>query len=832
MIIIVIAAILAIISITVVSWILISKPKPTPTPKPTPKPKPKPSSKCNLGDVCGDGMTCIVCTDKQTTACCPLNQICDGTGKCMTPTPTPPSKCNDKVCDSNNVCVTCSDGSTKTCCPDGIGCDGKGICCVEGMHGSECNVTYMCDPNDVGSCSVSIDGETCPDNWCITPTFRVCDTLVATNHMYMCTNQAAAGAIKNIQSFFGKGQTPVIPTSLSQYNHLVLPADWAEGIGYVYKDQYVSKINPDSDHYGEVYNYGSPSDIWTLYRYKYGNFYPNTRPALLYQIRCGLTVSFRCKTEWNSDYTIYCMGIPAQGTVPFPDASKVGSYYRWTSSSSFFPPYKNNQSDSYGSWTDGIPWIEMEDPVCGGLLDGESASVNRNPSVKQSGCILTDGKSKCYPPSNKFGGVYIYTRAKNPSTGIYYRFYMGVPNPKCDIDCQDSECICRQTVLDSQLIRDESGHPFLLTNQDLVSEVGYLMTEDKEFALEKYLSNAPKSAGGPYISIDDSTDGKYPSASATELDLFKWSFDEINPLPPSDTNTYWQASYQTTTVMPNCSLPACEFNKQNVFWSDTAMRGHYALAEIPTSYPWVENPPNAAQLKIPRINNIPVSIPSMTCLGNDDTTPVIPFWRENSIDGLNPSYHVFFTGLNEDGTVDTSDPKSMCDGARLLNSEIEEIDVSKGTFANRYGSMGAKYMASVACGAYEDITASELKYLHTGQCSSGETLQVCGDNSAIPHNTDKSQLYGDSYCLYSCASFPQTPNCGNSTSGGPNPTDACGGDTGGAMCQVGQAYCQYGGHCVVPASGESGVSSIGPAGCYADMDSCQSADSACMKAKI
>ena len=851
---------------------------------------------CNIACTTGQTMCCDTTSgDTGCNYCCnPATEKCSANGTCTpkgqppashspsppppptppashspsppptppTPPPTPPPgppSCGTAFpqgCVAPLTCQTCGTTGVKACCGAGIQCDDNGSCCPNGVTAGACTTTYSCDVSSPGDCTPSA-GETCPADWCPTQEYRLCDTVVASQHMYMFLNMGALNITTNLKAFVGPlafaESNPAMFTSASvaEGNFLIEVPTMPTAYEYLYLDDVVEcvcnkDIDPSCTETGDPTPIcATPESIWSLLKMGYQPFYPGQSPGLIYKIQCGYTTNQQCQSvpNPNTGPINYVLGLPPH-TDPFPTDAKKGTWFQWASDSVPFLPVRNDADDTgYGSWTTGVPWIELENPVCGGLSPGQTKSKYRNPSVPDTGCKLSDN-SKCGAVTESdVIGLYAFTRVLNEATNVWYRFYIGVGYNQCDtadITCNNGQQPCNgQTPannpprpMNQKNVLVSAGQPFSErtsyqggTQAVYRPPVAWVMTEDKDFAIETYLLSTAGTAHIPFTSICNSTTKK-SAIGTSQLDLFKWTFEQINPLPPTDPNSCWQSGLPNPLLArANCSIPGCDFKDETVYWADAAPKNqcHFANAELPPTYPWVSGKaPNNKQLTAPtdasgvQMNpGMQLDVNGKTALGyGDGQTKNVPlpycnwsgppgggqspdnyYWtcsqQEGSTEpsvGLRKSNYVFYTDCAEDGvTVDTNpdtNSKNMCDGARATNAELEEISPLPGNQANQYGPKGAKHAAAAACGVFPS-GAADVKYLFNGWWVMNANYEnpspSCGGNitdptTGITASNEKDKIFGNQYCYpgYACSAFGQTPYCGNVGKVDGSPTALCG----------------------------------------------------------
>ena len=667
------------------------------------------------------------------------------------------------LCGDGQSSILCANNLTYKCCDSSTSyCDVNNNCCDTGINTITklCNEPYTCSAqsfSDIGKCS----SDKCPENYCPSMEFIFCDEeKIVKNKMYIFFN-TCIDAYKDFEANDSNvsGNDPSkrgysVDWYWENFNNACLgptidnkPFPTYIEISEAIKSRVISdqKINPDTYLYTDMYrpkancavnkalkecsvdsticaplnqDWGhskdggywndsqfplycaDPSYIWSLQKYKYMQFEKGMPNSLLFQICNGFTKSFECIMVINKDINKVCIGMGPR-TGAFPSDDKLGTFFTFSDEAQFFPNLPLD--DNYGNWTEGVPWVEFEQPICGGMV-GNSNSKLRQENVLKTGCKIPktadEPEQDCgpYKMKNPFGkktnrpfGSYMFVRIINPSNGKYYRFYLGSPR--------------NNLFPDHDLLKDEFGKPIGMDcNADVTSCTGsqqtlFFFTEDVEYGLEKYLSAKNGTAGIPY-GVENASSF---TGTRKELELFLWENLEILPLPPQ-TQDGWQPN--SLSAMPNCSLPKCLDGE--TYWVDTNGYCHNSSAEL-----------------IPNVNWQPMM--ELNSLISKNITKT---------NFTQPEPSVYYSKC-KNGSI-FSDPCSINSSS---TNTLAKIDTSCNSGVKDYCGGGIKSYANNVCltGNINDL------YIKNGN--------VCSLNSSGV--TDKTQLYGESKCLdeYACKNF-------------------------------------------------------------------------------
>jgi hypothetical protein len=457
------------------------------------------------------------------------------------------------------------------------------------------------------------------------------------------------------------------------------------------------------------------TNLWSLQKFKYKQFYPNKPNSLLYQIATGFIKSYQCQmTELKIQS--YCLGMGPRNTS-FPLESKLGSFFRFIDLSKPTNDPKANHlmfpelptTSDYGDWQTGVPWVELENAPCGGLCAKNAQCTDivksklRAPSTLDSGCFYKDGgKKACAAPTHRANGYYMFVRVANPETGKFYRFYLGTPQ-----NWNAGVAKFKDEYGNSLGVNWEEGSGKYTNPDGILPETLFFFTEDVPYGLEQYISLANGTANPPM----GSGGGDDFSVKTAAIDLFVWQFSEILPLPP-------QKSWQTNTLdsMPYCHLPACELD--STFWLDTDNRCHDMAAELPPNLPWGSGPGQ---------------IPKPT--GAD--TP----------QGVSQSGNTYYSTCGAAGQL-LPDSK-VCDLSQLPETALQELKTYCNTQARDFCGSGIKYVSAQRCGAFKAPEPTGVHFSSLYMADGGKCVQ-----NTIP-SPSPSQVFPTEMCSpdYRCDKF-------------------------------------------------------------------------------
>lgn len=732
-----------------------------------------PNGKCEQNKcVCETGWSgedCLTPSVKcDSTKCKTPNGSCGTrTGICECSPGYAGENCSTK-CNEDEHSILCSNNLTHKCCDKSIiTCDFNNNCCDTGLSQDKrtCDKPWTCDASSVdtlGKCS----SDNCPKNWCPDMKFIFCEEDKIVKHkMYIFRNvgtdtyqgykQNCSGDKWNCvsQSWSKTRKTCLGPTS---YN-----VDVPDAISFCQKKTELGyeKLNEDSFAYiddnrpnptldeCEKLTYGTcggdrdiicsppimspnsffdsvwanPTNIWTLQKYKYVQFEPKKPNSLLFQICNMYTKSFTCEMILNKNPAVVgknsspvCIGMgPRKKGFPNPK-TQIGTFFSFDDEDQFFPSLPMNSD--YGSWSEGVPWVEFEQPICGEMVDGVASNL-RNPSFP-NGCTNPDGKTidTCGPiKTDNYKlpyGSYMFVRVQDPKTNIYYRFYLGCPpNTGSPPNCTDS--LTDENDKNIGGCFDNTGE----CNSGYCSQrTLFFFTEDKPYALEQHLSavacegdkaTQQNSAGNPYC-------WKGNKNQRNQIQLFLWDNPEINPLPPNNSDAWQKNSIDN---LPNCSKSKC--NLSNTFWispvSNQENQGlycHNINSEQAPDIQWSKLSPQNANL-IKTLQDVDQSPPGV--------------YYSNCLDG---------------SKVFDSD---VCDLYSLNTEQMNKnIDGSCNVSAGDYCKSGIRAYSYNTC-ASKSNSVTDLYRLEGKKC-------VKNTDGSIK---DRKQLFPDMYCNsnYICSNF-------------------------------------------------------------------------------
>lgn len=655
-------------------------------------------------------------------------------------------------CADTELSIKCADGLQYKCCDKSITvCDTTGACCPTGLNRElKCNSGYTCDDKTSSGLCTTTDDTKCPPQWCPSQTFLLCDDILEKNKMYIIINEGVITGLQGVKAWegglnrkivgaWGVGTLGAVPSPggkdapqgtnmllpMPQYLDLssrkkAAPKDPSESYLYVDdsrpdcecitgKDDTVCQRAKDESDNELPLQCASKLNLWSLQKFKYKQFYPNKPNSLLYQIATGFIKNYQCQMSKLDGFQSYCLGMGPRNT-DFPSTEKLGSFFRFVDLTKPKDDPKANHllfpelpsTSDYGDWRSGVPWVELENPSCGGLCaEGAQCPDKVKSKIRQkntldSGCVLSD-KEVCAAPHNRKNGFYMFVRVADPKTGKFYRFYLGTPP---------------NYVGGEPVFTDEFNNP-LGASWDIDSgatdpagirpEALFFFTEDVPYGLEKYISIKNASANTPY--------GGVPAAHTAAIDLFVWQFSEILPLPPQD-------SWQTNTLdsMPYCHLPACELD--STFWLDTDNRCHNMATELPPNLPWGSGPGQ---------------IPKPT--GAD--TP----------QGVSQSGNTYYSTCGTTGHL-PSDPK-VCDLSQLPKTALVGLKTDCNTQARDFCESGIKYVSAQRCGAFKAPEPTGVPFSSLYMTDGGKCVQ-----NTIP-SPSPSQVFPTEVCSpdYRCDKF-------------------------------------------------------------------------------
>tara|TARA_Y100000389_G_scaffold39973_1_gene34460 strand:+ start:20 stop:1258 length:1239 start_codon:yes stop_codon:yes gene_type:complete len=396
----------------------------------------------------------------------------------------------------------------------------------------------------------------------------------------------------------------------------------------------------------------------------------------------------------------------------FPSTKKLGSFFRFVDLTKPNDPKANHllfpelpSTSDYGDWKSGVPWVELENPSCGGLCTEGAQCTDkvkseiRQKNVLDSGCVLKN-KDVCAALPNRANGYYMFVRVADPTTGKFYRFYLGTPpNYK--------------TGMDMPVFKDEFNNPLGVDwdsdngpqhPKGILPEALFFFTEDVPYGLEDYIKLKNASANTPY--------GGVPAAHTAAIDLFIWQFSEILPLPP-------QKSWQTNTLdsMPYCHLPACQLD--STFWLDKDQRCHNMATELPPNLPWGS--------------------------GNDQIPK--PTGADTPQDVLQSGNTYYSTCDTQTGRL-PQDSK-VCDLSQLPKTAMSGIKTSCNTQAQDFCGSGIKYVSAQRCGAFKAPEPTGVPFLSLYMADGDKCVQ-----NTIP-SPSPSQVFPTEVCSpnYRCDKF-------------------------------------------------------------------------------
>lgn len=734
-----------------------------------------PHGKCEQNKcVCETGWSgedCLTPSVKcDSTKCISPNGACGTrTGICECSPGYAGENCSTK-CNDDEHSILCSNNLTHKCCDKSITtCDLNNNCCDTGLSQDKrtCDKPWSCDASSfdtLGKCS----SDNCPENWCPDMKFIFCEEdKIVKNKMYIFRNVGTDTYTGYKQNCSGDKWNCVTPSWSATRKTCLGPTsknvDLPDAINFCEKktEPGYEKLNQDSfayiddnrpnptldecsnityvdcgDDSGNICSppikdpdsffdsvWANPTNIWSLQKYKYVQFEPKKPNSLLFQICNMYTKSFNCQMIVNKNPAVVgknsfpvCIGMgPRKHDFPDPK-TKLGTFFSFGNEDQFFPSLPMNSD--YGSWSEGIPWVEFEQPVCGGMVDGVASNL-RNPNFP-NGCTKPDGKTidACGPiknPNNRHlkqpYGSYMFVRVQDPKTNIYYRFYLGCPpNIGSPPNCTNS-------------LRDELGNLIGGCFESTGTEAGdcnhgycsqttlFFFTEDKPYALEQHLSakscestlNTSQNAGNPYCWY-----GTYNQRN--QIQLFLWDNQEINPLPPNGPNAWQKNSIDN---LPNCNKSTC--NLSNTFWispvSNQEKNGLYCH--------------NVNAEKAPDLN--------WKVIKSEDIDKI------TTLNGVTQPNPVYYSKCNNGSQV-----SDICDIYSLSTDlMIKNLDGSCNTSGGDYCDSGIKEYSYDKC-ISKTNSVTDLYYLDGKKCIK---------------NTDSTKnrkdLYPDEYCtsIYKCSNF-------------------------------------------------------------------------------